>query len=178
MPEKITIVKLGRKQQPSKYKQGETYTITTVMDDKNRKLTAMGKWSDNWKIGDVIEANVENKKWTDKDGFEQTSLALKNPVQSTFQSFKKNTLIDAYHIAAALAPVVYSAKKKVVMEDIDKLAEYVKGKIDATTTQPLAAPASDNVPTMDVNAPVKTEKTVSTEDNDLEIEDADDNLPF
>ena len=175
--EKIKLVKVGRKQQPSKYKPGETYAITTILDDKNRKLSAMGKWSENWKVGDEIEAIVEEKKWTDRDGFEQTNLALKNPNQSSFnRSFTpKNVLIDAYHIAAELAPVVYKTKTKITMKDIDELAKYLKEKLEPTSDQPKPAPANENVPTVDVNKPAET---ASSEDNGLEIEDGDDEKPF
>lgn len=181
MNEKIKIVKIAVKQQPSKYKPGETYSIVTVMDEQNRKLTAMGKWAEGWKVGDVVEAIVEEKKWTDRDGFEQTGLSLKNPTPSTFnKGYQRNTLVDAYHIAAALAPVVYASTKKVKMEDIDKLAEYVKTKLDVPTPQNTpAAPAAEKVSTVDVNETTAgPAQTTQKEDDGLEIEDADDNQPF
>ena len=175
MSEKIKIVKIGIKQNPSKYKPGETYSIVTVMDEQNRKLTAMGKWAEGWKVGDTIDAIVEEKKWTDRDGFEQTGLSLKNPTPSTFnKGYQKNTLVDAYHIAAALVPALYGTTKKVKMEEIDKLAEYVKNKLDANA--PIAtpaAPAKENVPVANVNetsAPANSTDPV-VEDEDLEIED-------
>ena len=181
MSEKITIIKIGRKQNPSKYKPGTTYSITTVLDDKNRKLTAMGKWSDEWKVGDVIDGIVEEKKWTDKDGFEQIGLSLKNPVPSTFggkgSGFVKNVLIDAYQIAAALAPVIYADKKKVTMKEIDELAVYIKTKLDsesASTAPVLSTVPAQSVPTVDVN----TSAPATSEDNDLVIEDSDDDKPF
>lgn len=138
MSEKIKIVKIGRKQQPSKFKPGETYNITTLMDEQNRKLVAMGRWADNWKIGDVIEANIEEKKWTDKDGFEQISLNLKNPEQKPFTPFgggqKTNPIVIAYQLAASLAPLFFGDKKKITLADVDKLAEELKKRIDVPTT--------------------------------------------
>lgn len=178
MSEQIKILKLGRKQQPSKYKPGDTYAITTIMDEKNRKLSAMGKWSENWKVGDTIEAIVEEKKWVDRDGFEQTNLALKNPVQSSFKAgggYAKNTLVDAYLIAAELASVVYSNKKRIVMKDIDELAVYIKEKIEQNNSQSSSVTSTEDVPTVDIS---KSEKTDSSEDNDIVIEDADDDKPF
>ena len=112
--EKIKIVKIGRKQQPSKFKPGETYSITTIMDDENRKMAAMGKWADGGKIGDVIEAEVESKTYTDKDGFQQTSLNLKNPNPSSFSGKGgfgvsiKTIWSNSYTIAASLAPLIFA----------------------------------------------------------------------
>lgn len=178
MSEKIKIVKLATKQQPSKYKPGETYSIITIMDEQNRKLTAMGKWAEGWNVGDVVEAVVEEKKWTDRDGFEQTGLSMKNPTPSTFKSFKRNSLIDAYHIAAALTPALYGATK-VKMEEIDKLAEYIKVKLDAAAPSdtPAAAPAKEAVPVVNVNDTAQPHTTAPVvEDDGLEIED--DDKPF
>ena len=178
MSEKIKIVKLATKQQPSKYKPGETYSIITIMDEKNRKLTAMGNWAEGWKEGDVIEANVEEKKWVDRDGFEQTGLSLKNPNASTFKSFKRNSLIDAYHIAAALTPALYGTKK-IKMEEIDKLAEYIKAKLDAAAPSdaPAAAPVKEAVPVVNVNDTAQAQTTAPVvEDDGLVIED--DDKPF
>ena len=64
MIEKLKIIKVGRKQQPSKFKPGETYSITTIMvpecsKGKNQKLTAMGLWAENWKEEDIIEGTIE-----------------------------------------------------------------------------------------------------------------------
>jgi len=181
MSERIKIVKIAVKQNPSKYKPGETYAVVTVMDDKNRKLSAMGRWAENWKVGDVIEANVEERKWTDRDGFEQTGLSLKNPTPSTFgnKGFTKNTLIDAYHIAAELASVIYASKKKITMKDIDELATYIKSKLDTGTSTPAPTPApTPAVPTVDVNTPAPAPTPVASEDDGIEIEDADDDKPF
>ncbi len=132
--EKIKIIKLGRKQQPSKFKPGEMYSITTIMDEKNRKLAAMGKWAEDWKVGDVVEAEIEEKKWTDKDGFEQVSLNVKNPNQKPFtpgggRSFF-NPKITAYQLAATLAPILFGDKKKITLKDIDELAEELKKRIE------------------------------------------------
>ena len=174
MSEKITIVKLASKQQPSKYKPGETYSIITILDDKNRKLTAMGKWAESWKVGDVSDVLVDERKWKDRDGFDQTGFSLKNPNAQEFgKGFKpRNIMIDAYTIAAALMPVVHKTTKKVTMKEVDELAGYIKGKLETSTqagSAPVSAPA---VPSIDVN------KTESAEDSDVEVEEEDDDKPF
>src|SRR3989304_5473858 len=107
--EKIKIVKVGRKQQPSKFKPGETYSITTMLDDKGRKLAAMGAWGEKWVVGDVVEASIEEKKWTDKDGFEQISMNLVNPNKKEFTPRSgggsyMNPIVVSYQLAASLAP--------------------------------------------------------------------------
>ena len=151
------------------------------MDEQNRKLTAMGRWAEGWKVGDIVDAVVEERKWTDRDGFEQTGLSLKNPTPSTFKGYQKNTLVDAYHIAAALAPIIYNGKK-IKMVKIDKLAEYINNKLEVTAPQNnTAAPAAvDPVPAVDVNETKSpaAEPSTTVEDNELEIEDADDDKPF
>jgi len=166
--EKIKIIKLGRKQQPSKFKPGETYSITTVMDDKNRKLAAMGKWAEDWKIGDVIEAEIEEKKWTDKDGFEQISLNIKNPKPFTPGAGRGffNPKITAYQLAAALAPLFFKdSKKKITLKDIDELAEELKNRITVPVqpeTTEIAAKKKEEVPEVDVD----DEAEVEDENND------------
>ncbi len=168
--EKIKIVKIGRKTQPSKYKPGETFNITTILDEKNRKMTAMGKWSDGWKLGDIVEAEIENKKYTDKDGFEQMSLSMKNPNATAFtgkggfSAPAKSVWAEAYTIAATLAPLLYAGnKKKVVMADIDGLAGYIKAKIDVVAPN-TAQPKAEDVPTVKVDEAVKPITSVSEEE--------------
>ena len=169
--EKIKIVKIGRKQQPSKFKPGETYTITTIMDEKNRKLVAMGAWGEKWQVGDVIDASVEEKKWTDKDGFEQISLNLKNPNQTAFTprgGSYFNPVVVSYQLAASLAPLFFSGKKKVTLANIDELAAELKKRIEvspAASTQ-TPEPKKKEVPTVDVDKEETTE------------EDEDDERPF
>ena len=169
--EKITIKKIGRKQQPSKFKPGETYTITTIMDEKGRKLVAMGGWSDNWKVDDVIEVEITEKKWTDKDGFEQISLNLTNPNKKAYTGgFTPNPMIVSYTIAAQLAPLFFAdSKKKVKLEDIDKLAEEIKKRIITVSNA-----SKEDVPKVDV----EKEETANTKDDIDFDEDDDEEKPF
>lgn len=169
--EKITIVKIGRKQQPSKFKPGETYSITTLLDEKGRKLAAMGQWAEAWKIGDVIEADIEEKKWTDKDGFEQVSLNLKNPNQKQFiPRGGPSPLVTAYELAASLAPLLYANKKKVTLKDIDELATEIKKKIEFQSA----------IPAIDAKPEKKEEvKEVDVEEDTEVADDEDDSdKPF
>lgn len=154
--EKIKIVKIATKQQPSKFKPGETYTITTVLDEKNRKLTAMGAWAEGWKVGDEIEATIEEKKWTDRDGFDQISLNLKNPNQKKFtpRGSYTNPVVVSYQLAATLASLLFANKKKVTLTDIDKLAEELKKRIDtspAEKTEEVKKPEAKKTPEIDVD---------------------------
>ena len=178
--EKIKIVKLGRKQQPSKFKPGEMYSITTIMDDKNRKLTSMGKWGEEWKVGDEIEAIIEEKKWTDKDGFEQVGLNLKDPNQKPFTPRSgggsyMNPIVVSYQLAAALAPLFFSDKKKITLADVDKLAEELKKRIEVTST-----PSSTQTETTETTeTPKKKEVKVPEVNVNEDVEDdEDDDRPF
>lgn len=154
MSEKIKILKVGRKAMPSKFKPGETYNITTVMDEKNRKLVGMGPWTDNWKEGDELDVIVTEKKWTDKDGFEQTNLNLTNPNKKAFVprgGSVVSPLIVSYQLAASLAPILYAGKKKVMLTDIDELAKELKKRIEPSApATPAAAPEEKKVPEIDV----------------------------
>lgn len=167
---KIKISKIGRKQMPSKFKEGETYNITTIMDEiTGRKGVAMGTFADSWKVGDTVEGIWEEKKYTDKDGFEQKSWNIKNPNKKEFKagsSFgpRKATLVDAYTIAALLAPVLYKDKKTLKFSDIAKLADEVMKKVEVVP----AAPAAEKVKTVDLD---KEEKTGKKEEVAEELEE-------
>ena len=165
--EKIKIVKLGRKQQPSKFKPGETYSITTILDEKGRKMSAMGAWSDNWKIGDEIEVNIEEKKWTDRDGFEQTNLVLKNPNQRAYSGggSRINPVVQSFELAAKLAPLLFTGKKKVKLDDIVELANEIKKRLD----NPTAIKPKENIPEIEVKE--EKESSVSNSDSDFDEED-------
>ncbi len=177
MPEQITIKNIGRKEQASKFREGETYKITTVLDEKGRKLSATGQWAENWKIGDTVDVEIEEKKWTDKDGFENTSLNLKNPNQKQFTprgggGAQVSPVIIAYQLAAQLAPLFFSDKKKIKLEDVDKLAEELKKRIDSSTpTETQKEEKKDTTPDINVDD-VKEEK------KDTDLDSDDDDEPF
>jgi single-stranded DNA-binding protein len=177
MIEKLEIVKIGRKQQPSKFKPGETYNIATVLvkscsKGDNQKLTAMGAWADGWKVGDVVEGEIKEKKWTDKDGFEQVNFSIENPNKKQFTPGKSsffNPLVSAYQIAASLAPLLFAGKKAVKLDDIDKLANAIKDRIGSQ-----AAPTNDSKPAeekvkkidVDDEQELKKDTEITDEDDD------------
>lgn len=177
MSEKITIQKIGRKDMPSKFKEGETYKLTTILDEKGRKMAAFGKWAEGWKVGDVIEAQIKEKKWTDKEGFEQVGLSLENPNKQTFTpggiKSNFNPTISAYNNAVlfAIALGVSGSKKKITLEDLDKIATHFLGKFDTSTT----TATTDNVPTVDV---AKEEKQAPKKVKDDDFDEEEDDDPF
>lgn len=168
--ETITIKKLGRKQLPSKFKPGETFSITNVLDEKGRKMAGMGAWTEGWKVGDTLEVEIEEKKWTDKDGFEQTSMNLKNPNQKQFvPNQRTNPKVALYQIAAGLAPLFFKDKEKVTMEDIRKLVKALEKEIEGFSS---SSTASTEVK-KDTTPEVKIDDD-SEDDDDFDEEDSDD----
>lgn len=172
---KIKIAKVGRKEMPSKFKEGETYSITTILDEiSGRKGTGIGKFSDSWKVGDTIEGIWEKRVWKDKDGFEQESWNIKNPNATPAGGKggtwgpRKATLVDAYTVAAALAPVLFKDKKTIKLDDISALADALMKKFGSSTE-----PAEKKAEGVDVDlnkegiAAKKT--TVVKEDSDFEV---------
>jgi len=139
MTEQIKIQNITTKQNPSKFQPGQFYTIATIIDEKGRELTAMGKWAESWKVGDTISAIVEQNQWTDRQGQAHTSLKLKNPNPSTnFQKSgysKDNTMIDYYDLAIK-AMSVLANKEAVTLDYIHKCAEAIKTKIEGNTQAP------------------------------------------
>lgn len=174
MAEKITIKKIGRKDMPSKFKEGETYKMTTILDDNNRKMTAFGQWAEGWKVGDEVEVDVKEKTWRDKDGFEQTSLNMDNPNKKPFTprgGGNFNPMISAYQVAATFAlALATSGKKKLSLEDLDKIAEHVKSKFGSTTE----TEKKDDVPEVDVEKEGKGKKKKVEKDDDFDDEEDED----
>jgi hypothetical protein len=177
--EKITIKKLKRQDMPSKFKEGDTYKLTTVLDDKGRKMSATGKWAENWKAGDVIEANVEQSKWVDRNGNENINLKLTNPNPSTFNrgNFASRTHVDAALIAVQMFPLV--SKKKASVDSIFELAEEIKAKLDEMKKNTAAGKSSKSVDVEEEWDDEEEEKPKNKKDDDIEDEEDDDNdLPF
>lgn len=177
MSEKITIKKIGRKDMPSKFKEGETYKMTTILDDKNRKMTAFGGWAEGWEVGNEVEVNVVPKTWKDRDGMEQNSLNLENPNKQPFTPRGGggfNPTISAYQSAATFALALATAgKKKLTLEDLDKIAEHIKSKFD--TTSPVS---TESVPEIDVEKEEKTTAAAPKKDPDFDDDGDDEDDPF
>lgn len=186
---KVKIAQVGKKQNPSKFKPGDTYTIATVMDEiTGKKASAFGAWTDNWKVGDEIEVIWKENNWTDKDGFEQKGWNLENPNKKVYtgprgggySSTSKPSVVNAYTIAATLAPVLYAGKKQIKFEDIVKIAEAVKAKLDEAEKTAPAAPITPAAPVAETvkNVDVDKEAVPTTEAaNITEVAD-DDEDPF
>mgnify|MGYP000879891149 FL=1 len=171
----IKIAKIGRKEMPSKFKEGATYNITTVMDEiSGRKGAAMGVFADNWKVGDIVKGIWEEKKYIDKDGFEQKSWNIKNPEQKKFTSGsygpRKATLVDAYTIAATLAPSLFKDKKTLKFSDISKLADEIMKKLE-TAPATTETENAKNVKTVDLDEEEKTGKSKAEKDDDFDVVD-------
>lgn len=173
MNETIKIMQIGRKQMPSQFKQGETYAMTTVMDEKNRELVAMGNWAENWKQGDEIEVIVEEKEWTNpKTGFKQTNFKLVNPNKKPFTpgfgrgNAKADPITQSFELAAKIAPLLYAEGKKLKLDDIADLAKAIREKI--ASVSPTTTLTETKVPEIDV----KKEENTDTKPID------DDEKPF
>ncbi len=176
MSEKITIRKVGRKDMPSKFKEGDTYAMTTVLDSKKRKMTAFGKWAESWKEGDEVDVIIKEKTWKDKDGFEQVSLNLDDPNKKPFTPRGGggfNPTISAYNSAAmfAIAMAVSGTKKKLTLADLDKIAEHIKENFG---TPAVTEEKKDDVPSVDVEKDEKkTKKEDKVKDDDFDEDDED-----
>ena len=180
---KVKITQVGKKQQPSKFKPGETYTIATIMDEiTGRKASAFGGWTDNWKVGDEVDVIWKEHNWTDKDGFEQKGWNLENPNKKEYTGPKggygaaaaKPSIVDAYAIAAVLTPVLYATKKTIKFEDVVKIADALKAKFDEDVPAPAPTAAATPVVEAVKNIDVDTEKVPTSKAADI-TEVADDN---
>ena len=170
---KIKIAKIGRKEMPSKFKEGETYSITTVLDEvSGRKGAAMGKFADGWKIGDTVEGIWEKRTWKDKDGFAQESWNIKNPNATTGGKGgswgpRKATIVDSYTVAAALAPILFKDKKTIKLDDISALADALMKKFGASVSESEKKAVGADV---DLNKEeVQTKKDVVKKDSDFDV---------
>lgn len=187
--ERVVIAKVGRKEMPSKFREGETYTMTNIQTEDGRTMTTFTDWAKTWKVGDTIEGYVTSSTYKNKQGFDEESIRIADPAMS---DKKKGgwtgsprsgggvpRIVDAYNIAAKLAPILYANKKAIKLDDITALAEEIKKRLDAsagstpaTTPKPAAAPAPE-VKTVDVSA----EDSETETSEEVELED-DDGKPF
>src|SRR3990167_9466344 len=115
---KIQIKSLNRKQQASTRNPGQTYTITRIQDLSGKIYSGVGKWTDSWKEGDEIEANVEEKQIQGQDGFPLTVYNLVNP--SPNQGYKSFTTKSNWSIAYQLA--VEITKGLIPLQEVERVA--------------------------------------------------------
>jgi hypothetical protein len=174
----IKITQLSRKQMvgPS-----GTFNRTTIINDKNERMSTLGEWADNWKVGDIVEGDIEQKPGTNKLGNPVVYLNIKNPNKKTYPANPvgnsssqviSNPILECYKIAASLATLLYrDAKKAPKLSDIDDLVAELQKRIDPKKEQPVAE--------------VKVPKISLDEDNEIvavpvqqTLEEEDDEKPF
>lgn len=79
--EKITIVEIKKVKRLSTYTDID-YTLAFIKDQHDRKITAAGRWVEDWKEGDEVEGILQEKAKMltgHKETFVSSSLFLKNP---------------------------------------------------------------------------------------------------
>src|SRR3990167_8664663 len=122
---KIQIKSLNRKQQASTRNPGQTYSITRIQDLSGKIYSGVGKWTEDWKEGDEIEANVEEKQIQGQDGFPLTVFNLKDPNPSQGRSFApKSNWPIAYQLAVEIT------KGLIPLEEVERVANILKPKLD------------------------------------------------
>lgn len=179
--ERVVIAKIGRKEMPSKFREGETYTMTNIQTEDGRVMTTFTDWAKTWKVGDAIEGIITSSTYKNKQGFDEESIRIADP---SLADKKKGAwsggaraggvprIVDAYKIAAQLAPVLYAGKTGVKLDDISALANEIKKRIDAgagtpsAPAAPVAKPAPQEVKTVDVAIEESAIEGVELEDDD------------
>ena len=123
----IIIKALQRKQQPSTKNPGQTYTVTKILALDGKTYSGIGKWTENWKENDTIEANVIEKTSTGPDGFPVTYYNLVDPAPQNIggMMFKKRSNL----------PLSYELAIQVIVNNLDEIsldtvARRIKNKLD------------------------------------------------
>ena len=186
----IKIATLSKKEMAGQY---GPYNLISILDEvSGRNGAASGKWTDSWKVGDIINGQWSLRKYTDKNGTERMSWDIKNPTPSTYTGNKsgnyapkKPNIVDAYTVAAMLAPVMFK-DSKFKLESFVKLADKIKENFDKATPSEIVKPKEDKVPVIKVDAeekvtPTPVEKKVeapkpSPADFDIPGDDEEDDL--
>lgn len=167
MSEKLEIVDIERKSGISS-KTNKPYSMTKVKDGiTGREAAAFGDWCANWKIGDSFEVDwKENgeyrgvKQWVINNPNEGPRTGGGNKGGGAQAATAQPSIVSAYLIAAALAPIFFAGKKKTKLEDITKLANAVLKEIDGAEPAP--------------KAEEKAETKVEDKSDDLEEDEGDD----
>ena len=155
------------------------YNITQFVDGKNRKISTFADTT-NWNIGDTVEMEVIEKPGTDKNGnqvvYLNASLAPKKNYPAQSASVAANPLLEAYKLAASLAPLLYrDAKKAPKLSDIDDLVVELQKKLN-----PKQEVAEVKVPTVSLDEPeeVVAPKVAPIQQTLTDDSDDDDEKPF
>jgi len=178
----IKITQLVRKAMVG---QNGPYNRTTIVNDKNERMSTLGAWADNWKVGDAIEGDLEYKPGTDKNGNPVTYINIKNPNKKTYPasaptgtSNVANPILECYKIAASLATLFYKdAKKGPKLSDIDDLVAELQKRINPSSS--VTAPVAEvKVPkiSLDEEDEIQAPKIASVQT--LADDDSDDDKPF
>jgi len=175
----IKITQLARKAMVG---QNGPYNRTTIVNDKNERMSTLGAWADNWKVGDAIEGDLEYKPGTDKNGNPVTYINIKNPNKKTYPasaptgtSNVANPILECYKIAASLATLFYKdTKKGPKLSDIDDLVAELQKRIDLKKEQPVAEVKVPKI-SLDEEDEIQTPKVAPVQT--LE-DDSDDEKPF
>jgi len=65
---RLKIVKIKREEKPSRYRRGKTFSSVVFMDEGNRKIKAMGKWTKKWKEGDEVDGVLKRTSYSNDWG--------------------------------------------------------------------------------------------------------------
>ena len=151
--EKITIVNIERKAQPSKFKPGTTYLVTYVTDQNSRRLSASGNWALAWAIGQTIDVDVETGTYQAQDGSTQPSYRIKSPPRPQFQDGpRKAPWETAYSLALSVLVKELPSDAYFTQRFLDKLdsyAEHLKNRVEngpASKLPPLSTPKMTQPP--------------------------------
>lgn len=79
----VMIKDIKKTKRPSSYTD-EDYTLAFITDEKDRKITAAGRWVEDWQVGDVVAGIMQEKASMRtggglKEAFPVSSLFLRNP---------------------------------------------------------------------------------------------------
>lgn len=179
----IKIATLTKKSMAGQYGQ---YNLISILDEISGKSgSASGKWTDNWNVGDTIKGQWSLRKYKDKDGNDRASWDIKNPTPPVQKNWGNNntqrsTIVDAYTVAAMLAPVMFK-DAKFKLESFVKLADEIKKNFDKAmpvVAQQIQLPKEDKTPVIQVDkeekVAVKKVETPKPSAADFDVDGEDD----
>ena len=179
--ENITITQLKRESLVGKF---GPYNRVILADSMGRKISAMGSWADNWKVGDTVSVNIETANGTDRNGNPVVYTNAKNPNPKTAPNFSNasakpsqdNTLVMSYQIASTLLPFLCrDLKRQATLKDLDDLATQIKTRISPVSIQQkLSTPVVPEV-NLDEETVAATQNVVNA---DIAQEEEEDERPF
>ena len=95
--EQIKIVKIIKKEQrPSSYKRGGTFAVVIFRDEKNRKIKAMGKWTNELKEDKTIDGLLKRSSYNNDWGTKTVSYY----VEKMKKEYDGDEMIRLYRLGA------------------------------------------------------------------------------